>query len=528
MTQQAPSPTRPSRRDILITLAIALLFSALPVWGARATEWPLVLLSGPSFWALTALCWTTPRARLLTVLLAVAWAVNETTSLVSLIEYNTSFAGYFAASTLATNPNEAEGMLFEHIAWVPVALALAAGGVLLARRGSRVFSRRQLAWAAAALGVFLAGMTVQYLVRGRASKSAALIATKLLNKTPLYNAGSLLAAHEELAKLKKLNLPEVTHTVSIRATGVDTYLLVVGESARRRNCSLHGYARKTTPRADAERARMLVFENAVAPAHGTVTAVPRTLCPPEPDGAWPRNYRDNILTLARAAGFKTFWLSNQEAFSPLDTGITGIAGHAHQTVWRYERFDGALLPALDDVLRDPAPRKLVILHLRGSHEPPEFNFPSEHEHFKTGDPSDDYDNSIRYTDHVLGEIFDRLRPLRASMFYYSDHALIRKKKLWYWKYRHGSGYKQAYEIPCWLWFAPPVAPPRTGVIAEPWSTGDNYHLLVDWLGVEVTDRPPSTSPLRPDWKPAAAPQCWETEKKRVPFASLPDEPENGG
>jgi glucan phosphoethanolaminetransferase (alkaline phosphatase superfamily) len=510
-------------RSYLVLAAGICVFALLPVWGARAPAAPLVLLSGLALAGLLAFCWRSKWLRVVTVGLGALWALNETGTLLSKIEYNTPFAAYFAESVLATNPTEATGMMFEHIGYLPVFFALFAAAILLARRMAAGLSVRFLGPAAAVFVLFTGGMFAKYLIGG---KTVPLAATKVLIKTPFYNAGTLLAAHDEMDRLQRQNLPEVSHDIRNCETGIETYVLVIGESARRGNLSLYGYTRDTTPCENAEKDRMLLFANAISPAPGTLSSVPRTLCPPEPGGAWPANVRDNIISLASQAGFQTFWLSNQEAFSPFDTGTTAIAKCAGTTSWAYARHDGILLPKLESALNVPG-RKLIVMHLHGSHEPFGNNFPADCARFggRTAN-EDNYDNSIYYTDTLIGKIFDRLKTEKASVFYYSDHALIRKKNLWYWKYRHGGQYKEAYEIPMWIWFSPAVpAPPRLGVVEAFWCAGENYNLCKDWLGMETTGGTGAgVSPLSPGWSPAGEIWVWPTESRRVLFADLEHEP----
>ena len=89
-----------------------------------------------------------------------------------------------------------------------------------------------------------------------------------------------------------------------------------------------------------------------------------------------------------------------------------------------------LKQSLDERKQD---RLLVVLHLLGSHSIYSERYPRAWALFQpeckgaayTCPPLDvvnSYDNSIRYTDHVLGEAIDMLRAENAILFFTSDHG----------------------------------------------------------------------------------------------------------
>ncbi|MDR1817955.1 MAG: phosphoethanolamine transferase [Puniceicoccales bacterium] len=490
-----------SKRAKTLTAAGAAVALLLSIWGAKPDAMPLVLPAGTGLLALGALCWRSPWSRAVSVLLALAWSFNIMTTAVSKIVYSGLPSTYIAEAILATNRTEAAEMFWANLEWLPAFAALLAGFLALFAALSRTLPARVLRGGALALAVLLGVLCVVHGVRHR---SALQVTLRTTTKTPFFHAASLLGAH---ASAKAQNaaggLPPPVVARVATDTGVEAHVLIIGESVRRRHLHLYGAARDTSPREDAERSRMLVFTQAVAPAGNTIAAIPRTLRPLDARGNFVAHPDDNIVVLANLAGMRTFWLSNQEDFNPNFAVITAIAARAQTVAWNHRGDDDVLLPKLDAALKTPG-RKLIILHLMGSHEPVASRFPETSRFFTGGDSrEDDYDNSLRHTDALLGKIFDRLRGERGSVLYYADHALVRKKQFWGWKYRHGGGVREAYEIPLWIWWAPPVAkPPRLGVENAPYSTGENYHLLRDWLGIETPGRPSPPSPLRAGWKPS--------------------------
>ncbi|EIG47661.1 hypothetical protein ESTG_01609 [Escherichia coli B799] len=69
-----------------------------------------------------------------------------------------------------------------------------------------------------------------------------------------------------------------------------------------------------------------------------------------------------------------------------------------------------------------------------------------------------YDNSIHYTDSLLGQVFTMLETRRASVMYFSDHGLEYDPTKEH-AYFHG-GIKpsqQAYHVPMFIWYSPALA-----------------------------------------------------------------------
>ncbi|MEN1695843.1 sulfatase-like hydrolase/transferase, partial [Pseudomonas aeruginosa] len=109
------------------------------------------------------------------------------------------------------------------------------------------------------------------------------------------------------------------------------------------------------------------------------------------------------------------------------TAVTSIAMRAMETV--YDRgFDELLLPHLSQALQQKTQqKKLIVLHLNGSHEPACSAYPQSSAVFQPQDDQDAcYDNSIHYTDSLLGQVFELLKDRRASVMYFADHGLERR------------------------------------------------------------------------------------------------------
>lgn len=99
---------------------------------------------------------------------------------------------------------------------------------------------------------------------------------------------------------------------------------------------------------------------------------------------------------------------------------------------------------------------------------------------------DCYDNSVRYTDTVMGNVFSLLENSRSSVMYFSDHGLIRDPKRAV-AYSHGNVNppREALQIPVFIWYGNQVDSSKqyTGDYNTVWSADDINTLAELWLGI---------------------------------------------
>ena len=229
-----------------------------------------------------------------------------------------------------------------------------------------------------------------------------------------------------------------------RAEENETYVLLIGESLRRTQMPHYGYPRNTTPKLS--RIDDLIFlEDVVSPSGQTQVALKASLTPLA-FGEQPAHHVRSVLSVANEIGFETTWISNQDRVT--DSEIVLIAEEAGSVVFTNhdwaapERFDEAVLEHLDETLAGPARKKLIVVHLMGSHGQYSRRYPAEYARFKSeGCESlpqgclrkltqreiseiDAYDNSVLFTDHVVAEVLERIRTVRgiSGFFFFSDHG----------------------------------------------------------------------------------------------------------
>lgn len=221
-----------------------------------------------------------------------------------------------------------------------------------------------------------------------------------------------------------------------------TIIVVIGESTSRGHLSLYGYPRRTTPVLDAMKDHLLVFNDVVSPRTYTIEALAEALS--FSDQAHPeRLYQDhNLVSLMKDAGFETWWISNQQTLSSRNTLLTALASQADHPAFlnnnrsqSSSQYDDVVMPAYLNALHQPAPRKLIVVHLMGTHFGYHHRYPDTAAVFdgmatptaysrNNEDTYNAYDNAVLFQDEVLGKIFDAALAQEdyTAVVYFSDHG----------------------------------------------------------------------------------------------------------
>lgn len=212
-----------------------------------------------------------------------------------------------------------------------------------------------------------------------------------------------------------------------------TIIMVIGESASRDYMSAFGGRfGDSTPwlRACSATKNYLLFPHAYSCDVQTVPVLKYALT----EANW-YNGKDildacSVIEMARLAGYKTYWYSNQSYLGAASTLVTVLARTADTSAWVKHEFthyqdDSSLLDYLEHI--NPAKDNFVVIHLKGSH----FNFinryPQSFAKFSEPHKYDlipNYLDSLAYTDHILQRITEYARKYLnlKAMIYFSDHA----------------------------------------------------------------------------------------------------------
>lgn len=140
----------------------------------------------------------------------------------------------------------------------------------------------------------------------------------------------------------------------------------------------------------------------------------------------------SIIEMAKAAGYKTVWLSNQVRYGNYDTPISVIASEADQQIWinhnigettKTNFYDGALVEQLKALSYND--KMLIVVHLMGNHGSYSDRYPTNFTQFRGQNKTiDEYDNSILYNDYVVSQLYENAQniPNFQAMIYFSDHT----------------------------------------------------------------------------------------------------------
>lgn len=423
-------------------------------------------------------------------------AADMSISLYSWCTFGTTFNDGFAISVLQSDPDEVVKMLGMYIPYlcafaflsllffaviikydVSLPTKKVTGILLLIVISGSLFSACQFAYKDA---------------KNKKAFSPYILASRFATYTPFFNLNYFALAAKEHQRLLSIANTVPYFQLSVRDTGIDTYVLIVGESVRVDNMSLYGYTRSTTPQVEAQRKQIKLFNQAISGAPYTALSVPLSLTADSVLSHDIHNYPDNIINMANQAGFQTFWLSSQSAFRQNGTAVTSIAMRAMETVY-VRGFDELLLPHLSQALQqNTQQKKLIVLHLNGSHEPACSAYPQFSAVFQPQDDQDAcYDNSIHYTDSLLGQVFELLKDRRASVMYFADHGLERdptKKNVYFHGGREAS--QQAYHVPMFIWYSPVLGDGVDRTTENNiFSTAYNNYLINAWMGVTKPEQP---------------------------------------
>jgi len=256
-------------------------------------------------------------------------------------------------------------------------------------------------------------------------------------------------------------------------------VFVLGETARAQSFGLNGYERDTTPRMRA--LGVNYFADTASCGTATGISVPCIFSGFGREGfSLKRGLgSETLIDVAARGGARVIWRDN-------DSGCKGICDKAdvsdvtasNDPRWCTESancFDEILLDGLEQKLRSATRDTFLVLHIKGSHGPAYYKrYPPAFEKFVPTCQSSDlsacepqsvrnsYDNSILYTDHVLGEIATLLDKVSdqfaTAMLYASDHGeSIGESGL----FLHGMPYalapREQTRVPMFAWVSPQLA-----------------------------------------------------------------------
>lgn len=425
------------------------------------------------------------------------------------------------ANAMQTDRHEAGELLrpifFVHIFLRGIVPAIIVARVRIVPRAFFPDLLRQLGLMAAALVVVLVVVGAQYKtfsLWGRAHRDVRMYVN------PTYPYYSLVKYFEGRAPSTPKGPPKPIASDAKRPQPPARPLfvvLVVGETARAANFQLDGYERPTNP-ALAVLADVVSFTDVHSCGTATAESVP---CMFSDLGR--RNFsvakaagQENLLDVLKRTGVRVVWRDN-------NSGCKGVCarveyesvedGAYHDLCTNGECLDETLTRDLDAYAPTPdKPATLLVLHQKGSHGPAYYlRYPDTYRRFTPDCRIDDvqqcpqeqivnaYDNTIAYTDFVLGRLIEELRARQDRMdtllVYMSDHGESLGEN---GVYLHGLPYSIAPEgqthIPMVIWTSA-TARETLGIdgaclgrASDDALSHDNlFHSVLGVFGVETAD-----------------------------------------
>jgi heptose-I-phosphate ethanolaminephosphotransferase len=307
-----------------------------------------------------------------------------------------------------------------------------------------------------------------------------------------------------------------------------TLVLVIGESTNRQRMSLYGYPRQTTPELDKLKDQLAVFDNVITPRPYTIEALQQVLT--FADEEHPDLYltTPSLVSMMKQAGYKTFWITNQQTMTKRNTMLTTFSEQADEQVYlnnnrnqNAAQYDGDVIEPFNKALADAAPRKLIVVHLLGTHMsyqyryPPTFNKFTDRQGVPDGVRDDQvptynsYDNAVLYNDFVVSSLIKDYAKTDPNGFllYLSDHGEDVFDSAGHNTLGRNENKPTApmYTIPFIAWASPKWRESHdwsfAGDLGRPFSSSQLIHTWADLAGLSFDELDRSKSLVSDSFKP---------------------------
>lgn len=298
-------------------------------------------------------------------------------------------------------------------------------------------------------------------------------------------------------------------------SNIKNVVFIIGESANRNHMGLYGYYLPNTPYMSklVEDGEMYRFNDIISPHSTTIAVLSKlfTFCDYESPKDW-YEY-NNLVDVLNAAGYKTFWLSNQES-----SGIWGSVAQMYAERSSQHEFtrlrdsreelgvvDEELLPLLDRAKLERGDKNFFFVHLMGQHVLYYNRYPYRFHKFTDADIKLDikqeqkeiiaqYDNATYYNDYIVNEIINRFRDDETLVIYVSDHGEAVYDETGFSGHIEENPNRHMIEIPFVIWGSekfranyPYKLQKIAGAVDRPYMTDDMIHTVLDLLDIRLAD-----------------------------------------
>ncbi len=256
--------------------------------------------------------------------------------------------------------------------------------------------------------------------------------------------------YEEIEKFNEVQ-QRFNNQSNIEATKSETgetYVFVIGESQSKEHMSVYGYHRPTTPFLDsvASNGEIALFQNAYSSHTHTIMVLRDALTQSNQYNNLKYTNVPSLINVLNSADFETVWLSNQVMLSNWDNIVSAIAASCEKKVYvnknigesmRNSPYDERLLPEFKALVEKKTKRnRAIFVHVLGNHGQYSERYPKSFDGLPSRGKTDfggkkdikvweAYDNSILYSDYILGQIHEILSQAPGEvklLSYFADHA----------------------------------------------------------------------------------------------------------
>ena len=418
-------------------------------------------------------------------------------------------------------------------------------GIYLWRKVSPVYVKNTTKWVASLLIAIYAIMPLFISVTIKKSslqKATTHLLTRMETTIPWQLINSYIAYRSQLSNMEDIMhhlnaLPPVANLKDTNGNTPRTLVLIIGESTTRNRMSIYGYSRNTTPQIEQfkkDNPEFIVFNDVVSSRPYTIEVLQQALT--FADEQHPDLYltQPSLIHLMKQAGYKTYWITNQQTMTERNTMLTMFSKQADEQFYMNNdrnqssrQYDESVFEPFMKVLAEPEEKKFIIIHLLGTHMKYEFRYPKDGEHdrfkdnasipFKIQDEDVDeynsYDNAISYNDFVTTTLFNLFKNSHANgfMLYFSDHGedvyetpphdiLGRNEK---------APTRTMYTVPFMLWQSPSwmASHPNyyQAYVNRKFSTQNLIHTWSDLAGLSYNLYVPEKSLVNPNYYEG---KCW--------------------
>ena len=270
-----------------------------------------------------------------------------------------------------------------------------------------------------------------------------------------------------------------------------------------------------------------MFDNVITPRPYTIEALQQVLTFADEENPDLYLSTPSLVSMMKQAGYKTFWITNQQTMTKRNTMLTTFSQQADAQVYlnnnrnqNAAQYDGDVIEPFNKAMADSAPRKLIVVHLLGTHMSYQYRYPPTFNKFtdRQGVPAglrDDqvptynsYDNAVLYNDFVVSSLIKDYAKTDPNGFllYLSDHGEDVFDSPGHGTLGRNEGKPTApmYTIPFMAWASPKWRENHdwnfAGDLSRPYSSSHLIHTWADLAGLSFDELDHSKSLVSDDFK----------------------------